>query len=98
MSLTPELIFAMAVAAIAFLAGVLYFRLHPRRTRSVGRVVSRQPANLRFTCKGCSQEFTHSRQTLNAWQKGTRQFFCKACHTKRLHERPPDRSAQVKRR
>lgn len=97
MTLTHELVFAAAIAAIVFLAGALFLRNRVRRTRSVGRPISREPANLRFTCKGCSQQFTHSRQTLSAWQKGSRQFFCKACDTKRRGERSVPRASQVKR-
>ena len=98
MQWAPEFIFAAAVTAVAFLGGALYLRSRAGRTRSVGRPVAAEPTNLRFKCKGCSQQFTHSRQTLGAWQKGTRQFYCKACHTKRRGERPPPSNAQVKRR
>ena len=89
MQFTPELLFAAAIAAVAFLAGVLVLRGRAKRTRSVGLRVAGGPANLRFTCKGCSGQFTHSRRTLHAWHKGARQFYCKACHTKGLGDKRP---------
>jgi hypothetical protein len=82
MQVVPEFLFAAAIAAVAFLCGIFYLRARSRRTRSVGRRVSRGPANLRFTCAGCSNQFTHSRRTQAAWENGTRKFFCHACHTK----------------
>src|SRR5436190_12960184 len=81
MRLAPELI-AAVVVAVFLVAGLLFFRSRSRRTRNVGRPVSHGPANLRYTCAGCSQQFTHSRRTLSLWKKGTRQFYCSACHTK----------------
>ncbi len=89
MSLPPELLFAAAVAAAAFLVGLLYLRGRSKRTRSVGRKLASGPANLRFTCAGCKGEFTHSRRTIAAWDKGQRSFFCNACHTKWLGANPP---------
>ena len=82
MSFAPEQLFAAAMAAVAFLAGILLWRRRARRTRSVGRRLEAGPSNLRFTCAGCSGKFTHSRRTISAWEKGGRSFFCSACHTK----------------
>jgi hypothetical protein len=82
MSFAPEELFAAAIAAVAFLAGILIWRGRAKRTRSVGLRVEGGPANLRFTCAGCSGKFTHSRRTISAWEKGGRSFFCNACHTK----------------
>ncbi len=79
---TAEFLFAIGVAAVAFLIGMWYLHRRAKRTRSVGRRVEGGPSNLRFTCAGCSVKFTHSRRTLSAWQQGTRKFYCKACHTK----------------
>jgi hypothetical protein len=81
MQLAPELI-AAVVAAVFLVVGLWFLRSRSRRTRNVGRPVSIGPANLRYTCAGCSQQFTHSRRTLGAWKKGTRQFYCSACHTR----------------
>ncbi|MBC7994252.1 MAG: hypothetical protein H7Z15_13570 [Rhizobacter sp.] len=82
MSFAPEELFAVAIAAVAFLAGFLIWRARTKRTRSVGLRLEAGPANLRFTCAGCSGKFTHSRRTISAWEKGGRSFFCNACHTK----------------
>ena len=80
--LTAEFLLAVGVAALAFLIGVWYLHRRAKRTRSVGLRVEGGPSNLRYTCAGCSGQFTHSRRTLGAWQQGTRKFYCKACHTK----------------
>jgi hypothetical protein len=82
MPIAPEIVAAVAVGAVVVI-GLVFNRLRSTRTRNVGRPVDGGPANLRFTCAGCSQQFTHSRRTLSAWRKGTRQFFCNACHTRR---------------
>ena len=82
MSFSPELLFAAAIAAAAFLVGMLYLYSRSKRTRSVGLKVAGGPRNLRFTCAGCSGRFTHSRQTLSGWERGDRSFYCKACRTK----------------
>jgi hypothetical protein len=92
MQFAPEILFAAALAVVAFLAGLVYLRLRNRRTRSVGLRVANGPANLRFTCAGCSGQFTHSRRTLAAWNKGTRKFVCNACHTKWHGVLPPRRA------
>jgi hypothetical protein len=94
MQFSPEILFAAAMAVVAFLAGLVYLRLRGRRTRSVGLRVANGPTNLRFTCAGCSGQFTHSRRTISAWNKGTRKFICNACHTK-WHGVLPTRRAAV---
>ena len=82
MSFSVEFLFAAAVAVAAFLVGVLIVRSRARRTRSVGLKPTAQPKNLRYKCVGCGGRFTHSRRTLGAWQRGERNFHCKACMTK----------------
>jgi len=94
MQIAPEILFAAAVGVVAFLAGLVYLRLRGRRTRSVGLRIANGPSNLRFTCAGCSGQFTHSRRTIAAWNKGTRKFVCNACHTK-WHGVLPNRRAAV---
>lgn len=94
MQIAPEILFAAAVGVVVFLAGLVYLRLRARRTRSVGLRIANGPANLRFTCAGCSGQFTHSRRTIAAWNKGTRKFVCNACHTK-WHGVLPNRRAAV---
>jgi hypothetical protein len=90
MTLRPE-IAAAAIAVAVLVIGVLLRRWRATRTRNVGRPVSGGPANLRFVCAGCSQQFTHSRRTLTAWEAGTRRFLCNACHTLRRGLRPASR-------
>ena len=82
MDFSPEL-FALIVAALAFVAGLLIVRARRRQTRTVGRGTGhKRPANLRFTCANCTKQFTHSRRTLLAYDQGERKFFCNACHTR----------------
>jgi predicted SprT family Zn-dependent metalloprotease len=80
------------VAAIAIgvvvVIGLVAKRMRSTRTRNVGRPVEGGPSSLRFTCAGCSQQFTQSRRTLAAWRKGGRQFLCNACNTKRSGSQP----------
>lgn len=82
MPFSSEILFAASIAAAAFLAGLWVLYRRSKRTRSVGLRPLGGPANLRFTCAGCSGQFTHSRRTISAWGKGTRRFYCNACHTK----------------
>jgi hypothetical protein len=82
--LSPELAFAVAVAAVAFLFGILQLRSRGRRTRSVGHKPDEMPANLRYICASCGGRFTHTRRTVAAWKKGARSFHCRACHTRSL--------------
>jgi hypothetical protein len=82
MEFSPEL-FAAIVAAVAFIAGLWLVRARRRQTRTRGGSGrARGPANLRFTCANCTKQFTHSRRTLVAYEQGSRQFFCNACHTR----------------
>ncbi|HEY0821575.1 MAG TPA: hypothetical protein VGD46_22555 [Rhizobacter sp.] len=88
MSWSPELLFAAAVAAAAFLVGLLWLRNRGPRTRNVAHGKKQRaapaPANLRYTCAGCSGQFTHSRRTLAARDKGAKSFYCNACNTRAL--------------
>ena len=81
MRLTPEVLVALA-AALVVVVLLLFLRARAARNRSSQRPVSRGPANLRFVCAGCEGQFNHTRRTLGAWEKGTRRFYCNACHTK----------------
>ncbi|HEV7914620.1 MAG TPA: hypothetical protein VGP22_12715 [Albitalea sp.] len=83
---------AIGVAVAVFVAVLLFLWTRAKRTRNVGRPVTGGPSNLRFTCAGCSRQFTHSRRTLSEWVEGLRQFHCKACHTRRRGTRPVQRS------
>jgi hypothetical protein len=92
MHIPSELLSVAGVVLVVVLALVI---------RSVGRKspiersVARGPANLKFTCAGCSGQFTHTRRTIGAWEKGTRRFFCNECHKKWRNSQPPQ-SAQGK--
>lgn len=85
--MSPELIFAAAIAAAAFLGGLLWLRNQGPKTRNVahkGRRDVPAPTNLRYTCAGCAGQFTHSRRTLSARDKGAKSFYCNACNTRSL--------------
>ena len=82
MAIAPEVVAVIAIGAVVVI-GLVLKHMRATRTRNVGRPVADGPTNLRFTCAGCSQQFTHSRRTLAAWRKGGRQFLCNACNTKR---------------
>jgi hypothetical protein len=60
------------------------------RTASAAR--SRGPASLHYVCGGCSAQFTHSRRTIAAWEKGTRRLFCGSCHAKWCEKQPAQRA------
>ena len=76
-----ELLVSLAVALVVLVLFVLV-RARVKRNRTPQRTSARGPANLSFTCAGCEEQFTHTKRTLGAWEKGTRRFFCNACHTK----------------
>ena len=82
MQLTPELLIGLGAFLFAALLVVLFFRARTVRRRVVERPASRGPANLRFTCARCYEQFNHTKRTLGAWEKGTRRFYCNACHGK----------------
>ena len=82
MHLTPEVLVALAAAALVVVVLLLFLRARAARNRSSQRPVSRGPNNLWFVCAGCEGQFNHTRRTISAWEKGTRRFYCNACHTK----------------
>lgn len=99
MEWSSELVFAAAVAAAAFLFGVLWLRGKAQRTRTRGKGRGgAAPANLRFVCAGCGGRFTHSRRTLAAWEKGATSFYCRACYTRSLGEGAPSPTRFVPRK
>ena len=81
MLLTPEVLVTLA-AVLVVVVLLLSLRARAARNCNSERPVSRGPANLRFVCAGCEVRFDHTRRTLGAWEKGTRRFYCNACHTK----------------
>ena len=88
MQITPELLVSAGIAlAVALM--FLVFRARATRMTRFERPVSRGPANLHFICAGCSAQFTHTKRTLGAWEKGTRRFYCNGCHKKWRGSQPP---------
>lgn len=87
MQIAPELRTGLGIAFFVVLV-LLFFRVRAARSRRAERPLSRGPANMRFTCAGCTELFTHTKRTLGAWEKGTRRFYCNACHTKWRGSRP----------
>lgn len=84
----------VAIAAVLILALVvvgLFVVTRKRSNRPYPAISnrSRGPASLHYVCAGCSAQFTHSRRTIGAWEKGTRRFFCNNCHTKWRDRQPP---------
>ena len=81
----------IAAALILALVVVGFFVVTRKRSTRLDPTISprsRSPASLHYVCAGCSVQFTHSRRTIGAWEKGTRRFFCSNCHTKWRHKQP----------
>lgn len=76
-------------ASVALILLIAIARAKSKQTRKTTRPASRGPASMQFICAGCSQQFTHTKRTVAAWEKGTRRFFCNACHQKWRGSRPP---------
>lgn len=74
MQLSPPIIAAL-VAALVLVALVALFRRSGTR-----RTSSRGPNNLHFVCAGCKGQFSHTKRTVAAWERGSRRFFCNSCH------------------
>lgn len=80
---------AAAIAAgIAILLLVLWW-LKSRASRVTQKPTARRPSNMHFVCAGCSGQFTHTKRTVAAWEKGSRRVFCDACHKKWRNAQPP---------
>ena len=88
MHLSVELMSGIAAAFLVLLI-VVALRKRDARTPSHRTTVARGPSNLRFICKGCSGQFTHSKRTISAYEKGARSFFCNPCHLKWRETNPP---------
>jgi hypothetical protein len=46
-----------------------------------------------FTCAGCTGQFSHTKRTVAAWEKGSRRVFCDACHRKWRKAHPSEVSS-----
>ena len=86
-------VIAILVAAVVIVVLVSLFRRSaPRRSSSRG------PGNLHFVCAGCKQQFTHTKRTVAAWERGSRRFFCNTCHRSWREANPgPPAEAQAPR-
>ena len=91
---TEVVIAAVLILALVFVGFIIVTRKRSNRPDPSTSTRSRGPANLHYVCAGCSAQFTHSRRTIGAWEKGTRRFFCSNCHTKWRDKQPP-REVQV---
>ena len=83
-------------AALAVVVVALIFTSRSKHSRSGGpeRSTSRGPASLNFSCARCSTQTAHTRRTVNAWEKGSRQFFCNNCHKKWREAQPPSNARE----
>ena len=93
MHLSMELLAGIATAILVLL-GLVVLRKRGGKTPSHRTATSRGPSNLRFICKGCSSQFTHSKRTIGAYEKGSRSFFCNLCHSKWRETNPAKPSGQ----
>jgi hypothetical protein len=82
----------LAAVGFAFLAllvvGTLLFLAKRSGAQEGKKRLSRGPVAARYTCARCSKEAMHSNRTINAWENGTRRFFCNECHKAWRQSRP----------
>ena len=88
MHLTTEVLVAIVAAIIALLA-VMIRRSQKKQTVSHRTTTPRGPSDLRYICKRCAVQSTHTKRTIGAYEKGTRSFFCNSCHSKWRESNPP---------
>jgi hypothetical protein len=77
MQLSPTVIAALVAALVVVVVVVLLRQRGPRRTHTSSY---RGPDNLHFVCAGCKGQFTHTKRTVAAWERGSRRLFCNSCH------------------
>src|SRR5882672_3232028 len=74
----------LAVGLVGFVVLIVFVAISVLRSRNAHKDYSssrsRGPDNLHFVCAGCGGQFTHTKRTVAAWEKGTRRFFCNSCH------------------
>ena len=86
---TEVVIAAVLILTLVVVGLLVITRRRSHRPDPANLTRSRGPASLHYVCAGCSSQFTHSRRTIGAWEKGTRRFFCSNCHTKWRDKQPP---------
>ena len=79
---TEVVIAAVLILTLVVVGLLVVTRKRSHRPDPANSTRSRGPASLHYVCAGCSAQFTHSRRTIGAWEKGTRRFFCSNCHSK----------------
>ena len=87
MQVTVELVAAVA-GAVVFVLLLVAWRFRSGRRGGAERPVARGPSNMLFVCARCSGQFTHTKRTVAAWEKGSRKVFCDACHRKWRNAQP----------
>ena len=88
MLLSP-LALSLAGAVLLVLIAAFGFRTWRSRSGTSARNTARGPSNLHFVCAGCKGQFTHTKRTVAAWERGTRRFFCNSCHRSWREAQPP---------
>ena len=86
------MLLAFGGVVVAALLLVLIFRKIVKTSSAGPKATSRGPTSMRFVCAGCHQQFTHTKRTVAAWEKGTRRLFCSPCHEQWLRSRPPQQA------
>ena len=85
---TVELVVGV-LAIVVILLGLLTWRRRAGNSSAAKTSSFRGPTNMHYTCAGCSGQFTHTKRTVAAWEKGSRRVFCDACHKKWRNAQPP---------
>lgn len=87
MPVTVEVVAAIVGVLVALVA-VVVWRNTPRRASAAKGRVFRGPSEMYFACARCSAQVAHTKRTIAAWGKGSRRFFCDACHKKWRNAQP----------
>jgi hypothetical protein len=96
MQLSPLALGLAGLVVLIVLVALLVLRARNGRRRHAISSAGRGPNNLHFVCAGCGGQFTHTKRTVAAWEKGTRRFFCNSCHKswRQAQPIPPAQPAQ----
>jgi hypothetical protein len=80
MHLSPLAVGLVGFAVLIVFVAILVLRSRNGHKQPSSPRITRGPDNLHFVCAGCGGQFTHTKRTVAAWEKGTRRFFCNSCH------------------